>query len=52
MPHGNRLPDWRNSDLQGDQENWFEGWIPTLLVSIAVIGMFLSVVAVLLGTAD
>jgi hypothetical protein len=40
MSHGTKLPNSRNSDLQGDQENLFEGWIPTLLVSIAVIGMF------------
>lgn len=53
MPHRTKLAQDRNSAPRAPHDDRrFEGWIPTLLVCIAVIGMFASVVAVLLGSSD
>ena len=54
MSHRRKCPECQDSNHQhaDNEEKTFDGWIPTLIACIAVIGMFLSVVALLLGATD
>jgi hypothetical protein len=54
MYHRSKLPEASKvyAPLTRDHEGLLDGWIPMLLASIVLIGLFLSVAAALLGMPD